>query len=503
MATAFNTMGATPSAPQIGPSSYSSLQAAGMTPQAKALNLSMAGNPNTVQPINVQPSSAITGSASPQGLSVQQPTPAATPHPATAGILSALKNTTGVLAGLPLGNPTDTATGQTPAQMAAANTTGTGAGSADPTGANNNTQSTQSSIQQTTPNQYSSTNTPTYPGLVGQTANSGQNLIQNAQQDSPEVKAARVALQQSYQDEGQAIANIEGSPHTMNFAQGSENVIRNQYLQDQNAKAATLNSAVTTQGQQFTAQGTGGGLIGTAAGLAAPQLAGFNQQSFNPITGQFGNSSSGGTALSQLPTQAQSAIQSYAQQIQSGSMTRADAEGRLSAYGQPGLNALNELLGSGFNTNASNASAGTTAQGQQIQTAAQSTNSALDTLSSAFANLNPLQTAGIPATNSIANWIGQQFGDQALQKFKTNLADARSQLIGVLNSSGGTPTGNEATAQQYLPDNMTKAQFDANVGTAQNPGIVRQLVAQKVSAFTQSGQQTNTNQNASSNLYSF
>lgn len=146
-----------------------------------------------------------------------------------------------------------------------------------------------------------------------------------------------------------------------------------------------------------------------------------------------------------------------------------------------------------FNTNASNASAGTTAVGQQIQTAAQATNQALDTLSTLFNNLSPLQTQGIPLTNSLANWVGSALGSQALSQYKTNLADARSQLIGVLNSAGGTPTGNEATANQYLPDNMTKAQFDANVGTAKNPGIVRQLVAQKVSSFTGSGTQTQNN----------
>ncbi len=174
-------------------------------------------------------------------------------------------------------------------------------------------------------------------------------------------------------------------------------------------------------------------------------------------------------------------------------MTRDIAEGELNAYGPAGLQALNSALGSGFNTNASNASAKTTAQGQQIQTAADSTNRALDTLSTAFNSLPAVQTGGIPLTNSVAQWIGANMGDAALQTYKTNLADARSQLIGVLNSAGGTPTGNEATALQYLPDNMTVSQFNQNVGTAQNPGIVRQLVQQKVGAFTTSGQQ---NQNA-------
>lgn len=319
-------------------------------------------------------------------------------------------------------------------------------------------------------------------------------------------------------------ARIGDSRTNVQEAQGEQGNLNNLYSGLIGNAQQALNTAVTNRGQQITgltnaagAANTAAGAatsqqsaqqngLGVAAGLSSPQQVPYNNQYINPLTGQpiSGGGGTGGSAMSSLPAQAQSAIQSYAQQIQNGSMTRGDAESRLSAYGQPGLNALNEALGPGFNTNASNASAGTTAVGQQIQTAALSTNKALDTLGSAFANLNPAQTAGIPATNNIANWIASQFGDAALQQYKTNLADARSQLIGVLNSSGGTPTGNEATAQEYLPDNMTKQQFDQNVGTAQNPGIVRQLIQQKVSSFTASGQQNGTtNSNSGGSIYNF
>lgn len=342
---------------------------------------------------------------------------------------------------------------------------------------------------------------PSYPGLVSGLASF--NPLANPQVSDAYKKAQDINQQiaDSSKNEANAVATNRLNPIPIGDQTGREAVIQNQYLAQQNALASELEGqtnlfqgGLTGTGQQVTAQTN-------AAGLAAPQLAGFNQQSFNPLTGQFGASGSGTSALSQLPAQAQSAIQSYAQQIQNGAMTRADAESRLSAYGVAGTNALNEVLGTGFNTNASNASAGTTATGQQIQTAASATNSALDTLSVLFTSLNPLQTSGIPLSNSIANWIGEKFGQSALSQYKTNLADARSQLIGVLNSAGGTPTGNEATALQYLPDNMTKSQFDANVGTAQNPGIVRQLVAQKVASFTQSGQQNATTN--SNNIYSW
>ena len=74
-------------------------------------------------------------------------------------------------------------------------------------------------------------------------------------------------------------------------------------------------------------------------------------------------------------------------------------------------------------------------------------------------------------------------GDKDLQTYKTTLADARSQLLGVLNASGGTPTGNEKTALEYLPDNMTVGQFMLAVGTPEAPGTVRKLIEQKVQAF--------------------
>lgn len=380
-------------------------------------------------------------------------------------------------------------------------------------------------------NQTQTQGTPvTYPGLVSTLANSslaGSSAVPQAQQgllnsanSNPlesggaydtysKAIAAQNALKQGI---ASSYANVEQNPIPLEFQQGREQVMSRQYASQLDAAQQAVNQAqqalgygIQEQGQQQagfnqagalgnTAQGLKQSGLTSAAGLAQPQLGNIgSQQYYNPLNpGQSGGMSVG-SALASLPQSAQTAIQSYAQQVKSGSMTRADAESRLSAYGITGTNALNEVLGSGFNTNASNASAGTTAVGQQVQTAAISTNAALDTLATAFSNLSPLQTGGIPASNSIANWIASNLGDQALTQFKTNLADARSQLIGVLNASGGTPTGNEATALQYLPDNMTKAQFDANVGTTQNPGIVRQLIDQKVKAFTGSGQQ-NTNQ---------
>lgn len=261
----------------------------------------------------------------------------------------------------------------------------------------------------------------------------------------------------------------------------------------ENAELAGTGQALTAQSQQANA-------LNQAGALSTPNNQFLQVPYSNQLLDSQGNPVNGGGTTGTLPAAAQSFVNSLATQVQNGQMTRDEATSQLAAYGTAGLQALNTALGSGFNTNASNASAATTATGQQIQTAADSTNKALDTLSSSFSALNGLQTGGIPLTNSIAQWIGSNLGDSALTQYKTNLADARSQLIGVLNSSGGTPTGNESTANQYLPDNMTPAQFTQNVGTVQNPGIVRQLIAQKVASFTGSGSQTNSNASSTNPL---
>lgn len=396
--------------------------------------------------------------------------------------------------------------------------------------------------------------TPTYSGLVGSLANNSlrqspvaaqgaAGLINNAQTNYGTAGPAyqdyqtKVGeLQKLKSGIAQQYGNIESQAIPLEFQQGREQALSRQYASQLDAGQQAVNQAQQAIGYQLTgnsqqqagltsaagigntAQGQLQSGLTSAAGYAQPQQVGagsvvynpqtglpitagptqlpYSNQYIDPLTGRpIGGGGGGGAAtgtMASLPQAAQDAVNSYAQQVQNGLMSRADAESRLSTYGVAGTNALNEVLGTGFNTNASNASEHTTAVGQQIQTAADSTNKALDTLVQAFSSLSGLETGGIPVTNSIAQWVGRQLGDKGLQQYLTNLADARSQLIGVLNSSGGTPTGNESTANQYLPDNMTKAQFDTNVGTAEHPGIVRQLIAQKVGSFTNSGQQGGT-----------
>lgn len=370
--------------------------------------------------------------------------------------------------------------------------------------------------------------TPTFSGLVGSAANQANNLntqaglinttaglIGSQGQVTPEEQLAKNRLAGLIGVQGAVNANIEEHPSEFAFQMGREAVAGRNIEAMRQALAAQSEAYATTRQantQAYTGQAnaqnaagglynSAGGILNNAAGLVAPQAVPYNTQFLNPQTGQpinGGGAGTTGTALSQLPPQGQNFVQSLAQQVQNGSMTRGDAESRLNAYGVVGIQALNDVLGTSFNTNASNASAATTAQGQQLQTQASSAIQALDTLQAKFQSLNGLQTGGIPATNSIANWVASALGSSALTEYNQTLHDARQQLQGVLAAAGGgTPTGYESTAQTYLPDNMTPSQLTQAVAN------IKALIQQKVQSFTTSGQQTNTTQNASSNLFSW
>lgn len=217
-----------------------------------------------------------------------------------------------------------------------------------------------------------------------------------------------------------------------------------------------------------------------AGALTQPQLNAPGQQYYQPSQAGTGSSTSGSGITPDV-------MNSYAQMAANGELSQVPSSITSNPVLNNQLNTLAKSINPNYNPVLSAASATTQQQGQQLQTQTGAANAALDTLATSFNSLPGVETGGIPLTNGIAQWIGSELGSGALSQFKANLADARAQLVGALNAAGGTPTGNEATALQYLPDNMTPAQFQQNVGTAQQPGIVRQLLQQKVQQFTTSG----------------
>lgn len=332
----------------------------------------------------------------------------------------------------------------------------------------------------------------TYSGLIGSAA--------NAAQGNQGIGSNAAAIAAQY---GSNIANISQQGNaaqagylttgTSPVAEGNAAVIANTQANQVAGQAAAESAALQGTGQQLTAQNQAAtGLIG-AAGLKAPIQVPYNNQVIDPSTGL----PMSGAASGALPADAQAAVNTYAQQVQNGQMTRDQAQTLLSAYGAAGTNALTAALGPNFNTNASNASATTTQQGQQLQTAASATNQALVTLQQLYNNLSV--TTGIPGINGITNSVASLLGSSALTAYKQTLADARAQLQGVLTASGAaTPTGAESAALTYLPDNMTPDQMKTAIAN------VQQLVQQKVSSFTNSGQQgSGSSASSGGSLYSF
>ena len=365
-------------------------------------------------------------------------------------------------------------------------------------------------------NQASTLNTQA--GLINQTASQigAQTQMSPAEQQANQAAAALEASRAS------ALGDVGTQGWSAAFQQGQEGLINRNidaqeaakqaeaqtFAAQRQANATALGAEAGAQNQAGGLQSSAGGILNSAASTAAPTVGQQGQTQYQPLNAGTNNGGSGSVSLTGVVG---TDVSNLSNAVNNGTLDYQSALSQLSGYGTAVQNQLLpaiQKLNPNFNFNLSGSSAQTQAQGQQLNTQVATANQALDSLGTSFSSLSGLQTGGIPATNSIAQWIGTQLGDQALSKYQSNLADARAQLVGVLNAAGGTPTGNEATAMQYLPDNMTPAMFQANVGTAQNPGIVRQLMQQKASTFSGSGQQSNTSQNGTSNtnsssLYNF
>lgn len=292
---------------------------------------------------------------------------------------------------------------------------------------------------------------PTYnanSGLFGQLVTGLANTPQNTQAVQ-DANALIANLKNNFQQQNNQILTNSGN---LTQAGGRQGLLQNQYNTALSAAQTQLQNALTSQQQQQDA-------LYKAAGLVAPTLAGYNQQSFNPITGQF----SGGGSL-------QDAVNNIVQKIQSGQMTYDQATQALSGYGQGGINALQQALPQGFNIAQSASLAG---QQGTIQPAYQYAKSALTNLQNAVSNLSSSQNTNIPIINQITQGVSTTFGvgSQAVQAYKGAIAEARSAIQKVLASvSGGTPTDYVGQSNALLPDNATPNQIQAAIQTLDTLG---------------------------------
>lgn len=287
-------------------------------------------------------------------------------------------------------------------------------------------------------------------------------------------------------------AGINSSGDSLEVQTGMKGNLQSQYSGQLAALTQLANSQASALGYNISGQQTQQSALSSAGGLGQTQQSNLQSglgsvvNSTNPITpgyntpiytrdsnGNLTLSNPGGTsgsAMSQLPSQAQQTIQNYAQQVKNNQLSRADAEARLSSYGQAGLNALSEALGSGFNTNISSGanSAQTNVAGQQAQQI-QSWTSALQqgqNLKAQFTDLIGkfgLNPADLNAANVGLQKIASNVSDPNYQNFHNYVADIANTYAQILTPSGGSQTNQTRDIANSLLNSTMSGQGLLNV----------------------------------------
>lgn len=112
--------------------------------------------------------------------------------------------------------------------------------------------------QYTPPNQ--GTTGVSQGGLIG-------NLINMAQNETPQVKAARSNLEQLQREYAKQTSNLEGSPIDLSLATGQQGILNRLFAAKQAAGQTALSNALTSQGQQIGATQAAGTLNAPITGV--------------------------------------------------------------------------------------------------------------------------------------------------------------------------------------------------------------------------------------------
>lgn len=351
---------------------------------------------------------------------------------------------------------------------------------------------------------------PSFGGIVGglvDTSQRGspqgtqytQDLARIAQ-DTSAVDAANEELKKLRQGYATATGKIEttqGLP--LEFVQGRSQVLGRQFASQEAAAQAALSNALTARGQSISGLQQAGGLalqgqgltqqgLTSAGGLVSPVQVPYSNQFINPLTGQ-PVSGAGSASLND-------AVALQIQKLRNGTTSYDQAVSDLGAYGQAGINALQQQLGPNFNVAQSNVLAG---QQGSIKPAFDYAKSAITNLQNAVKDLYVGQATNVPIINSITQGISTTFGvgSTGVQAYKGALAEARSAIQKVLASvQGGTPTDYVGQSNALLPDNATPNQIQAALETLNTLGQA------KVDIYGNPGfSGTNTGTTGGSGLY--
>lgn len=308
-----------------------------------------------------------------------------------------------------------------------------------------------------------STGTPVPPpppatnqGFLGQLMqNTGNPQFTEDNQNLTDLKNQQATLEN----------DIAKGDQPLYFKQGAMGQEQQAYQTKLAAASTQIQNDIAEQGAQTTAANAG----------ATATLPG-NQNVQVPYSNQYLNGTTGQAVNPQADQAMQSAVALETQKVQNNQEDLATAQGNLSAYGQAGLNALNQGLGPNFNANtnagtssaqASNANVGGTAQtstfngiynGAQTSAATYSQqqsainavgSQALDLMQSAGINPNASQFA-----NTKLNQLATQFSSPQYAAFNTAIQSLQAR-IGSALQAGEIPTAATGNAAAIANGSIT------------------------------------------------
>lgn len=232
-----------------------------------------------------------------------------------------------------------------------------------------------------------------------------------------------------------AIASQSASSRMQALGTGLDAALKGtgQQLTAQEQLQQGLTSAL---GSANTQQQLGISALGTAAGYAQPQVTGFGQTAFDPLSAQFGGGSAG--------LQPQQVASQLANAVRSGQMTYEQAVSSLGYAGGAGQQFLNQALGQGFNIPQTQANLSgqmgvleTLPQLEAADTAAEGIKSMITTYLASNPTLNPSDAA---LANQFKAWVeGKQLTDPKYQTLFNYLNEYTNTLAPILGV-GGSPT---------------------------------------------------------------
>lgn len=439
------------------------------------LNFSLAGNPNTVQPIGVNIQANTSGTTTPKGLSMASAAPSLASTTGlsdnTLGTIGLLKppvqtytgastspaTTTGASTAGSTGNQyTRDASGNWVlggTQPAGGGTTSTGASTAPITGAGSLDPTSVPGTGGTVP--YSSTNPPTYQGLVSTLANKASSPSQDYLAQQARANAYNDQLVRSKQEEAAQLQQNSSSPFTLAFGGGREQQIQNAYLNQQGALASGFQGASTLLGAANTQQSTQQQGLTSAVGAAAPILGQYGQANYG-----IGGNADGGNLDPQ--TQAKD----FASKVMSGQMTYDQAISSLGYAGNVGTTFLNNAITSAGGNPLQLQAQGVTqqgvisTQGQQVagyQSAlqqGQNLQSQLSDLITTF-GLNPND---VNAMNSGLQKIATNVSSPQYKMLQNYVNDIANTYAQVLTPPGGSSTDTSRGIATSMLDATAKGQ---------------------------------------------